>query len=338
MKAPPPSVLPLRRQLLTRDEPRSVAGIVEQLAGLNAQTKRGPCVGLWTRTASYCHDEYLRALGKYDLVRANLMRGTVHLVTRRQYVAWRSCLQPVAARMVRQYCPALWRAADMDGVLAAGRELLRTEAGLTRSEIGARLSAHFPGANPRDLGFAARMLLPVVEVADADPWTSSRTAYVLAETVLGQPLGAAAAGMADLARSFFAAFGPASAADFCYWSGLTGAQAAPALRDAKLVVAQAGRRQVFDVGQPVDVAAREAFVLPEFDNLLFCRKNDPGLAQAKRRLIYGSAQMHGCLLSSETVVADWSATRGKLSRSDWQPLRPAVASEWEAFAQWYQSM
>lgn len=330
--------LPLRRQLLTRDEPRSPAGIVDQLAGVNAQTKRGPCVGLWTRTASYHHDDYLRALGTYELVRANLMRGTVHLVTQRQYLAWRGCLQPVAERMVRQYCPALAHQADRDAVLSAGRELLRTEPGRTRTEIATRLAPLFPDASPRDLAFAVRMLLPVVEIADTDPWTSSRTGYVLAETVLDQALGPAGAGAADLARSFLAAFGPATAADFSYWSGLTGTQAAAALREAGLLLSDVGRQQVFEVGQPLDVAARDAFVLPEFDNLLFCRKNDPGLAEAKRTLIYGSAQMLGCVMSGETVVAQWSARQGVLPRSDWLPLQRAVAEEWDAFAQWYQSM
>lgn len=333
-----PGVLPLNRQLLARDEPRPPDGIVERLAGMNAQTKRGPCVGLWTRTARYSHDEYLHALGEYDLVRANLMRGTVHLVTRRQYLAWRRCLQPVAERMVRQYCPGLWRAADRDGVLAEGQELLRAQPGRTRSEIGTRLAPRFPGANPRDLGFAVRMLLPVAEIADTDPWTSSRTGYVLAETVLDQPLGPAEAGMADLARSFFAAFGPATPADFRYWSGLQKAQAATALRDAGLLVTKVRGQQLLDVPHPPVAAAREAFVLPEFDNLLFCRKNDPAVAEAKRILIYPPAQMHGCVMSGEAVVAHWSARQGHLSRSDWRPVHPAVASEWDAFTQWYQSM
>ena len=54
---------------------------------------------------------------------------------------------------------------------------------------------------------------------------SARTAYVLAESVLGEPLGPAAEGIADLVRSYLAAFGPATAADFGYWSGLAGAAA-----------------------------------------------------------------------------------------------------------------
>lgn len=77
----------LDRQLLARDDVRSPVEVTERLAGLNAQTKRGPVVAMWTRTAEYDHGACLAALRRYELVRANLMRGTVHLVTRRQFLA-----------------------------------------------------------------------------------------------------------------------------------------------------------------------------------------------------------------------------------------------------------
>lgn len=187
------------------------------------------------------------------------MRGTAHLVTRRQYLAWWSCLRPVAERMVRQYCPDLWEAADRDSVLAAGRELLLATPGLTGTEIGSGLAPRFPGSRPRDLGFAVRMLLPVVEAADTDPWVSARTAYVLAEAILGEAVGPASDGIADLVRSYLAAFGPANAADFGYWSGIT--SAAAAMREAGADVVADEGRPVFDVAGAPDAAVRAAVVL-----------------------------------------------------------------------------
>jgi len=330
-------VLPLGRQLLNQDRRRSPADIVERLAGMNAQAKRGPVVGMWTRTADYDHGGYVAALRRYDLVRANLMRGTVHLVTRRQYLAWRACLQPAAERMVQQYCPDLWEAADHDSVLAAGRELLLASPGLTRAQVGAGLAPRFPGARPRDLGFAARMLLPVVEAADTDPWVSARTAYVLAESVLGEPLGPADAGTPDLVRSYLAAFGPATAADFGYWSGMTAAPAAVADAGANVVATE--QRPLFDVSEPLaDEAVRPAFVLPEFDNLLFCRKDDPGLAVATRTLIYGSGKMHGCVLAGDDVVAHWTLQGGTPVRSGWGSEIATVSEEWDSFTRWYAAM
>jgi Winged helix DNA-binding domain len=128
-------VLPLGRQLLNQDRRRSPAAIVERLAGMNAQTKRGPVVGMWTRTADYDHGEYVAALRRYDLVRANLMRGTVHLVTRRQYLAWRACLQPVAERMVRQYCPDLMSRGRSAGRLHLAKEPFVRDDGLVQQQL-----------------------------------------------------------------------------------------------------------------------------------------------------------------------------------------------------------
>ncbi len=329
-------MLPLRRQLLNRDERRSPAGILERLAGLNAQTKRGPVVGMWTRTADYDHGAYVSALRSYDLVRANLMRGAAHLVTHRQYFAWWPCLRPAAERMVRQHCPDLWEAADRDSVLAAGRELLLGTPGLTGAEIGSGLAPRFPTARPRDLGFAVRMLLAVVEAADTDPWVSARTAYVLAETALGEPVGSASDGIADLVRSYLTAFGPATAADFGHWSGLT--SAAVAMREAGAGIVSDNDQPVFDVAAAPDEMVRAAVILPEFDNLLFCREGNPVLDAAKRALSYPPAQMHGCVMAGENVVAHWSVQGGSPARSDWGEVEPSVTAEWDAFTAWYAAM
>jgi hypothetical protein len=64
--------------------------VVEHVCGLNAQTPRGLSVGLWSRVNNFEQADLDATLQRHDLVKANLMRGTVHLVTRRQYRSWRS--------------------------------------------------------------------------------------------------------------------------------------------------------------------------------------------------------------------------------------------------------
>lgn len=86
------------------------------------------------------------------------------------------------------------------------------------------------------------------------------------------------------------------------------------------------------------VPPRPAVVLPEFDNVLFCRRNEPDLAAAKRRLIRPPAMMPGFVLAAGRVVAEWSAPDGNLVRLDWHNPSPAVLSEWEQFAAWYRAM
>lgn len=55
----------LRRQFLGQRSDRSVEDLIEAVAGLNAQTARGPVVGLWTRLAD-------AATGAADAIRSFL--------------------------------------------------------------------------------------------------------------------------------------------------------------------------------------------------------------------------------------------------------------------------
>jgi hypothetical protein len=320
--------------MLDRTVQRRPSEIIEALAGLNAQTKRGPIVGLWTRSREYVHSAYLDELRRYELVRANLMRGTIHVVTRRQYLAWRKCLQPLAERVVGQFCPGIWRSTDHDALIEAGRELLLFSPGLTRSEIGSRLSKRFPLSDPKQLGFAVRLLLPVVEQADGDPWNSSRTAYVLADTVLGSDYLSSEDGAVDMARSYLMAFGPATPGDFGYWSGIAGARSV----FSRLAALQCVGEHEYDIPPLRDSDSRRAFVLPEFDNLFFCRKSEAGIRAAKARLIYPPAKMHGSLMFAGRVVGQWSTERGKLSLSMWTDVDGCCRQEWDSFERWYRLM
>lgn len=323
----------LRRQLLDQRFTGDPAEVVEVLAGLNAQTARGPSVGLWTRMASFDQRELDRALGEYRLVKANLMRATVHMVTRRQYRTWRLALQPTLEATVRQQCPGLWDAVDRAELLERGTELLRAHDGLSRSEIGAALAAHFPHVEPRHLGFAIRMVLPVVQVADPTVWRPGRTRYILAEQAFDGELVPADEGLPDLVRSFLRAFGPATVADAGYWTGLSRLRA---------VVAEVGDRSSqldggFDVEPDHDGEPRNTFVLPEFDNVYFCRKRaDLPLIAAKKQLGRHPSAMHGSLVAGDQVCGGWVWDSGgaDVTLTPWRDLAAGELAEFDRFRSW----
>ena len=321
----------VRRQLLSRSFTGSPAEVVELLAGMNAQTPRGPVAGLWTRMADLRLDELDQELLDYRLVKANLMRGTVHLVTRRQYTTWRTALQPMLERTVRGFCPHLWDHVDHDALLSAGADLLRAHAGLTRTEIGAELVKAFPYPVPTELGFAVRLLLPVVQVADEHAWRPGRTRYILADQAFSEALSEPADGRSDLIHGYLRAFGPATAADAGYWSGLSRLQ--PVL-DA--VGEPAGERR-WDVAPLVDEAPRTTYVLPEFDNVYFCSKDVTSpLIAAKKRLVHPPGQMPGTLVTGGEVVADWSwnTRQVTVTPTSWRELTAAEVAEYERFRSW----
>jgi hypothetical protein len=247
-------------------------------------------------------------------------------------LTWRLALQPMLERVVRGFCPGLWHQVDHDQLLAAGTGLLRERPGLTRAEIGDALALSFPVRQPRWLGFAIRMLLPVVQVADESSWDSGRTRYVLAEQAIGEPLADAAAGTADAIRSFLRSFGPRTVADATYWSGLT--RLGPVLAD----VADHRTDDRYDVDPIIDESPRRSFVLPEFDNVYFCsRATTIGLIEAKRCLVKSGA-MPGTLITDGVVRGTWTATGGRPPElQPWSAPDDAEQAEFTRFQDWWSS-
>ncbi|HTH71636.1 MAG TPA: winged helix DNA-binding domain-containing protein [Candidatus Saccharimonadales bacterium] len=77
----------LARQLLLKRAALSPAAAIERLAGLQAQWAPAPYVGLWSRLAKFAIVDLERALAERRVVKASLMRGTLHLVSAKDYPA-----------------------------------------------------------------------------------------------------------------------------------------------------------------------------------------------------------------------------------------------------------
>ena len=261
-----------RQMLLDRPSGVGVVAAVERLAGMQAQEPRHPFVGLWTRLEDFEDVALLRALRERSLVRATLMRSTLHLLSAADYVALRVALQPPMSVALR-VLGARARDLDPDEVLPAARALLAGSP-LTFDEIRARLQEQFPGVDERALGYAVRTLLPLVMVPSEDArWGFGRSAqFALAEEWLGEPLAEDGAEQA-LVRRYLGAFGPASAQDVQAWSGVGGRKAVlDGMRDElEVFTDETGRRTLFDLPdapRPAPDVPAPPRLLPEFDNLM----------------------------------------------------------------------
>jgi hypothetical protein len=237
----------LARQLLLAREPIGPVEAIGRLCGLQAQEAAPPFIGLWTRLAGFEREQLLAALRDREIVRATLMRATLHLLGAQDYVDFRPALQPVMERAVRALGDRA-EGLDAERVLAAARSLL-LERPYGFSELRRLLQEQFPEADDRALGYLVRTHLPLVMVPTAAPWSFPSVAdFTLADTWLGQaPAGAGSA--EQLVRRYLAAFGPASVADAQTWSGLQGlAPVFEALRPQLLVfTGETGRRELFDL-------------------------------------------------------------------------------------------
>jgi hypothetical protein len=265
----------LARQLLLERVDRSPADVVEDLVGLQAQEPIDPYIALWSRINDFDPMVLSDLLADRHAVRAQLMRGTIHLVTAPDVLVMRPVLRPVLERMLTSGSPfgrSLAAAGvDLPAVVDAGRDLL-DEGPRTRAELRDALAPRFPTADPTALAQAVTFLIPVIQVPPRALWRRSGQArWATIESWLGRPLAANEA-PDGLVLRYLAAFGPATAADVRAWSGLTEAAAIlDRLRPMLIAFRDEAGRELLDLPDAprpdADTPAPVRY-LPVYDNVI----------------------------------------------------------------------
>lgn len=304
----------LARQMLLAREAVPVADAVGRLGGLQAQEPKPPFLALWSRVEGFAADDLRAALHERSLVRAMLMRATLHLVTASDYAVLRPAVQPALAQAMRGALRGRMEGLDLDRLLPVARELL-AEGPHTFDELRPRLLAAFPEADERALGYAVRTQLPLVMTPTDDAWGFPRdAAFTPSDTGLGAP-DAGEAGAEALVLSHLAAFGPATAADTQAWSGVTGLKAAfEALRPRLETFADERGRELFDLpdaprpGQDVAAPPR---LLPEFDSLVLAHADRTRIIADAHRpgLVTKNLRVRATFLLDGMVAGTWTVER-----------------------------
>jgi hypothetical protein len=261
----------LARQMLLERVRRPALDVVEHVVGMQAQEPIDPYVGLWTRIEGFDPLELSGAIEARKAVRLGLLRGTLHLVASPDALAQYPILADVMARSWRS-SPFTKRlvGVDLDAVLARARALLE-ERPMTPSELGSALAPAWPDRDSTSLAYAARFLLPLVQVPPRGLWDrTGRPTNTTAEAWLGRSMENAPSVDALLMR-YLAAFGPATVSDMRVWSWLTGLrEVIERLRPGLRTFRDEAGRELFDVeAAPIadpDVSAPIRF-LPQYDNV-----------------------------------------------------------------------
>jgi hypothetical protein len=332
----------LARQLLLTREPLGAGAAIGRLGGLQAQDPKPPFIGLWSRLEAFRSDDLRRALDERDVVRATLMRATLHLIGAEDYASFRAALKPVMERAARALGDRA-EGLELEAVLAAARTLLQ-QGPLPFADVRTRLQEQFPAVNDRALGYTVRTHLPLVTVPTDARWGfPSIASFTLADAWLGHPIPGE--GSPDqLVLRYLAAFGPASAADCQTWSGLQGLGPVFAgLRDELVVFkSESGRRELFDLpGAPrpgADAFAPARF-LPEFDNLVLAHADRTRLIadEHRGRLVTKNLRVRATFLWDGMVAGTWEVTRARgtatLRATPFHPLPRRAAKELTAEAE-----
>ncbi|MGW8379965.1 winged helix DNA-binding domain-containing protein [Streptomyces sp. ODS28] len=303
----------LARQLLTERAEMAPLEAIEHLAGLQAQAPRPPYFGLWSRLAGFRPEQLSELLLDRRAVRAGVMRGTVHLVSARDFVQLRPLTKPVYERLVASELRRGQVAADPREVAAAGLELLR-RGPLTSAELGEKLRGMWPGEDPYTLAKTAYRLAPVVQIPPRGVWgRSGRPTYDTVEHWLGRPVAVEPCVETYVLR-YLGAFGPASAADAQTWSGLTRlGEVLERLRPQLRVFRDEAGRELFDLpeaprpGPGLPVPAR---FVAEYDNLVLSHADRSRVVpeETRKRLASKNGQVPGTFLLDGTVRGTWKLT------------------------------
>ena len=311
----------LARQMLLARESMTATKAVTRLVAMQAQLARPPFVGLWTRLDKFTRDQLIRAVVKKDVVRATSLRGTIHLMTAVDFVAFRGAIQPGLTKGLQVILRKRLDTFDSDRVMTMARAFFG-KAPATFDAFRVHLKKSFPKGDERAMAYAVRLQLPMVQVPGDATWGYDAAAdFALADEWLDkgaaglQEEGAAGPQTGRLVTRYLAAYGPATIADAQTWSGLAGLKETfEALRPSLVTFRDDKKRELFDLPdapRPGDDAAAPVRFLPEFDTLMLAHADRSRfIADAHRpKLTSKNLQVAAVFLVDGMAAGTWKVER-----------------------------
>ena len=294
----------LARQMLLRRESTKPLLAMERLVALQAQWPRPPFVGLWSRVKGFERRDLRALLEGRQAVRATLLRGTLHVLSAKDYVTLRPAIQTALEAGMRSILRQRGTELPVDRLALQARDIL-AKGPLTFEDLRDLLKRAHPKADERAMGYAVRMALPLIMVPEGDSaWSfPAQSRFALADDWIGRTVPLEPAAADPLVLRYLAAYGPASVRDMQAWSGLPAlAETVERLRPRLATFRDETGREVFDLPQaPRPDAGAEAPVrfVPEYDNLIATRADERFVAKAYRPRVFLSA-----LRIAATVLVD----------------------------------
>lgn len=334
----------LARQMLLERADLDVVTAIERLAGMQAQYSPSPYIGLWSRVRDFKREELEKALSAHLVYKATLMRGTLHLVSARQFDHFR-----IASRFPRH----VWsegprqlteRGVDVD---ALREEILAAidSRPLKKPELQKMFRHRIPADLPDWVSFSVIVSVGAVinhhEDGRFGHFAGSR--YRRAPLPVADPEDAIRA----VVTSYLASFGPASRADLAQWLGRPVTAFSAALDSLDLVTfeAEGGPKLVDlrDAPRPDATIPAPVRFLPKWDNLLLAYdRRDRVLHEAIRKVVIRkNGDVLPTFLVDGVVAGSWDAPlrgRALMSLTAFAPLsvrnRKAVEREAESLLAW----
>jgi DNA glycosylase AlkZ-like len=220
-----------------------VETFVERLGGLQAQEPASPSIALWTRTVDVPAAALDDAFTQRRIVKATLMRSTLHAVSAADYAALRPAvdsmnqtirrgdrLRPADADLARLVSAAT-RFTRQPRTLPALRDHLAGIAGIAGTD-GSAGSDGSAALEPDAALWWVRRATPLIHVPQpAEPWSFGRRPLLVDAKAWLPDLDFRdlPSSLIALVRRYLGAFGPATVADMTAWSGVGAGRLRPAI-------------------------------------------------------------------------------------------------------------
>jgi hypothetical protein len=317
----------LGRQLLLHREPLDVAEAVRRVVALQAQEAPSPYLALWNRLAGFDPADLDAAFASRAVVKATLLRITLHAVHADDYPAFHNAMVPSlrASRLHdRRYTTTGLTIADADAILP--QLLAFADRPRTKAEVEDLFEASMGERQPR-MWWALRTFAPLFHAPTGGPWSfGPRSSFVAAPAQL--PPEAKDASTQWVVRRYLEGFGPASVQDVAQFTLLR----RPVVRDALAALAGQveplegpGGAELFDVpGSPLPPEDTPAppRLLPMWDSTLLAYANRSRVIPPDyRRLVTRSnGDVLPTLLVDGQVAGVWRPVEGGIEATAFHQL------------------
>lgn len=317
----------LARQLLLHREPVTAVDAVRRVGALQAQEPASPYIALWNRVAGFDPAALDAAFAEGTVVKASLMRITLHAVHADDYPAFHAAM--VSSLRASRLYDGRFKVTglaipEVDDLLP---ELLAfTERPRAKAEIEATIQARLGDRGER-AWWALKTFAPLTHAPTGGPWSFGlRPSFLAARDRL--PAASRETSVRSLIRRYLEAFGPASVADVAQFSLLTRAvvrDAIGAMTDELVEMDGPDGSVLHDVpGRPLPDPETPAppRLLPMWDSILLAYADRSRVipADVRRVVIRSNGDVLPTLLVDGQVAGVWRPRDGAIEAMAFQPL------------------
>lgn len=298
----------MARHGLTARSARTVAEAVRQTTALQAQDPVAGRLGVFARSTGVTDADVRRALDvDRTVVKSSLLRGTIHLVATEDLRWITALIGPVVARKSKKRWDGLGLTPTVLRRCTDSLPEVLADGPLRAREVIARLresGVPIPEGSDGTLGMHVLFHASTQGLVCRGPDIGRDSTYVLVDQwVPDAPAGPRGdEALAELARRYFAAYSPATGADFTAWSGLPAKRAIELIKRELMPCLVHGR-----VGYRLGTVEPERGVglLPAFDNYLLGYRERAFIDAERRGEVFVGGVIRPTLLVDGRVAGRW---------------------------------